>query len=54
MLPSEVARRLCVCARVGFVLNFGMCEYKEVMSSLKSAHTSFTYEDTGKVLENMW
>ena len=24
------------------------------MSSLKRAHTSFTYEDTGKVLENMW
>ena len=55
MLPCIVARRLCVCARVGFVLKIGKCDLKEeVMSSLKRAHTSLTYEDTGKVLEIMW
>ena len=40
---------------MGFVLNFGNCDSKEeVMSSLKRAHTSLTYEDTGKVLDIMW
>jgi hypothetical protein len=52
---QKVARKLRVCARVGFVLNCGNCDSKEeAMSSLKRAHTSFTYEDTGIVLEHMW
>ena len=55
MLPCKVARRLCVCARVGFALKIGNCDSKEdVISSLKRAQTSFTYDDAGKVLGNMW
>ena len=37
---AKIARRLCVCASVGCVLQFGNCDSKEeVMSSLKRAHT---------------